>query len=261
MLSNGQEIILFVILLILGLIYLNKYFSKHKIVINKFIFIVSILNAIAIIFLQESNKSNISTSSNPVIWALYIVAILFYKIVKDEEYDPIYFSLFLGVNILCINTLDMLSGIIHLIFLDKELIIKNIFMIIGSGLTSGLLYTFFKECNLRKYEETINLFIFTISFIQGIFIYFIGYNFLFFLIYLIVLGIYIINDKEYKFGYFLLYLLVSFLCRTTFSWSVFRRLFADNPVFLYFLLVVLTSLEDAFLYQFFKKISMKEKIK
>ncbi len=67
MLSNGQEIILFVILLILGLIYLNKYFSKHKIVINKFVFTVSILNAIAIIFLQESNKSNISTSSNPVI--------------------------------------------------------------------------------------------------------------------------------------------------------------------------------------------------
>ena len=151
----------------------------------------------------------------------------------------------------------MLSGMIHLLFLDKELIIKDIFMVIGSGLISGFLYAFFKKCNFRKYEETINMFIFTTSLIQGIFVYFIGRNSFLSLIYLIIFVIYFINDKECRFGYFLLYLLVSSLCRTTFSWSVFRRLFADNPVFLYFLLVVLTSLEDAFLYQFFKKISMK----
>lgn len=259
MLSNGQEIILFVILLILGLIYLNKYFSKHKIVINKFVFTVSILNAIAIIFLQESNKSNISTSSNPVIWALYIVAILFYKIVKDEEYDSISFSLFLGVNILCINTLDMLSGIIHLIFLDKELIIKNIFMIIGSGLTSGFLYTFFKKCNFRKYEETINMFIFTASLIQGIFVYFIGRNSLLSLIYLIIFVIYFINDKEYKFGYFLLYLLVSLICNAMFIgfYATILYIYKSSSIILHFLLVIAVALLEAFLYQFFKKMSMK----
>ncbi|MDU1911571.1 hypothetical protein [Fusobacterium sp.] len=259
MLSSGQEIILFVILLILGLIYLNKYFSKHKVVINKFVFTVSILHTIAIIFLQESNKSNISTSSNPVIWALYIVAILFYKIVKDEEYDSIYFSLFLGVNILCINTLDMLSGIIHLLFLDKELIIKNIFIIIGSGLISGFLYTFFKKCNFRKYEETINMFIFSISLIQSIFIYFIGISFLLSLIFFIIYVIYFINDKENKFGYFLLYLLGSLINNAVFIgfYAIILYVYKSSSAILHFLLVIAIALVESFLYQFFKKMSMK----
>ena len=249
MLSNEQEIIL----LILGLIYLNKYFNKYKVVINKFVFTVSILNAMEIIFFQESN------SNNPVIWALYIIAILFYKIVKGEEYDSISFFLFLGINILCINILEMLSGIIYLFFSDKALIIKNIFMIIGSGLTSGFLYTFFKKCNFRKYEETINMFIFTISLIQGIFVYFIGRNSLLSYIYFIIFVIYFNNDKEYKFGYFFLYLLISLVCSTIFEefYTTILHVYKGSLVIVYFLFVIAVALIDAVLYQFFKKMSMK----
>ena len=215
MLSNGQEIILFLILLIVGLIYLNKYFKVHKVEINKFIFTASILREIVIIFLEEPSKSNISTNINPVIWVLYIAVILFYKILKDEEYEFSYFSLFWGANILGTSILNRLYVVLRLLFLDKELIIKSIFLIVGSGLLSGFLYTFFMECCLKKnkgegmakyfsrYVKTLDTLI-LFQFLSS------SYSFLSF-VNLLVLIIYFGKDKEDKFGYFLLYSLINFM--------------------------------------------------
>lgn len=227
MLSNGQEIILFIILLILALIYLNKYITQHKIVINKFIFTASILRAIIIILLEEPNKSNISTNINPVIWALYIVIILYYKIIKDEEYDTISFSLFLGVNALCTATLSSLYLVMHLLFLDKELIIKNIFIIIGSGLTSGFLYTFFKEYTLKKMKDPEMLDLLNrLIFIQLPFAISFGE---FGLLTLIMAIIYFGTDEEDRFGCFLLYSLINL---TIYIYLKKNNLIISNP-FLY----------------------------
>lgn len=263
MLSNGQEIILFVILLILGLIYLNKYLGKHKVVINKFVFTASILNAIAIIFLQES-----SININLVIWALYIIAILFYKIVKDKEYGFINFSLFLGVNILCITRLDILSRIIHLLFLDKELIIKNIFIIIGSGLTGGFLYTFFKEYNFRKYEIEIDKFVFIASTVRFILMFLMSrYDdpnvgtdnvVLIWVLYLAVILFHFLKEEEYEFDCFLLFIAVN-IVSTKILFTVFIEiymLFINSTIgkmIVGIFFVIIIGLTSGFFYQFFKK--------
>lgn len=275
MLSNGQEIILFVILLIVGLIYLNKYFNAHKVVINKFVFTVSILHGIIIIFLQEPNKSNISTDGNTVIWVFYIVTILFYKIIKDEEYKIDYFLLFLILNILGTTIIEGLYPVVRLLFSDKELIIKNIFVIVGSGLLSGFLYTFFKKCHLmeikgegifrylNKYEETIDKFIFSLSLAQVMLLHFTGSDFLLHLIYFVVFITYFIKDKEYKLSYFLLFMLVNFVVNLVIvGVFIYMYFIFENSsimlVILQLLLGIAVGLDNAFFYQYFKKISMSK---
>lgn len=150
-----------------------------------------------------------------MIWVLYIAVILFYKILKDEEYEFSYFSLFWGANILGTSILNRLYVVLRLLFLDKELIIKSIFLIVGSGLLSGFLYTFFMECCLKKskgegmakyfskYVKTLDTLI-LFQFLSS------NYSFLSF-VNLLVLIIYFGKDKEDKFGYFLLYSLINFM--------------------------------------------------
>ena len=150
-----------------------------------------------------------------MIWVLYIAVILFYKILKDEEYEFSYFSLFWGANILGTSILNRLYVVLQLLFLDKELVIKSIFLIVGSGLLSGFLYTFFMECCLKKnkgegmakyfskYVKTLDTLI-LFQFLSS------NYSFLSF-VNLLVLIIYFGKDKEDKFGYFLLYSLINFM--------------------------------------------------
>ena len=150
-----------------------------------------------------------------MIWVLYIAVILFYKILKDEEYEFSYFSLFWGANILGTSILNRLYVVLRLLFLDKELIIKSIFLIVGSGLLSGFLYTFFMECCLKKnkgegmakyfsrYVKTLDTLI-LFQFLSS------NYSLLSF-VNLLVLIIYFGKDKEDKFGYFLLYSLINFM--------------------------------------------------